>query len=103
MDKKKLWARRLWGKSKKRAKEAGIEFTIKPEDINVPDLCPIFQTPIAFVKGINDSLPSLDRLNNDLGYIPGNVRVISWRANYIKKNITLEQCERMYLYMRGDL
>lgn len=35
--------------------------------------------------------PSLDRINNDLGYVPGNVMVISRRANIIKKDATLDE------------
>jgi hypothetical protein len=102
-DKSKLWARRLWGKSKKRAREAGIEFTITPGDIHVPEVCPIFHVPLEFGKGISDSLPSLDRIDSAIGYLPGNVRVISWRANYLKKNATLEQLERMVAYMKGEI
>lgn len=98
-----LWARRLWGKSKKRAKKDGIEFTISPGDIVVPLVCPIFGCTLEFQKGIADSNPSLDRVNNDLGYVPGNVRVISWRANYLKKDMSLEQMERMLKYMKGEI
>jgi hypothetical protein len=100
---KTLWARRLWGKSKKRAKEDGIDFTVSPADIVVPDICPVMGCRLGFEKGISDHQPSLDRINNSLGYIPGNVRVISWRANYLKKNLTLEQMERMLQYMRGEI
>src|SRR5262245_50278594 len=101
--KQKLWARRLWGKSKKRAKADGILFTITPDDIIVPELCPVMQCPLQFEKGISNHQPSLDRVDNSFGYIPGNVRVISWRANYLKKDMTLEQMERMLQYMRGEL
>ena len=106
VDKKKiLWARRLWGKSKKRARESGIEFTLTPQDIFAvfPDKCPILLIELAFVKGINDCLPSLDRVDNTRGYVPGNVRVISWKCNYVKKDLTLEQIERLYLYSKGQL
>jgi hypothetical protein len=35
--------------------------------------------------------PSLDRIDNTKGYVPGNVWVISWRANDLKRNATLEE------------
>lgn len=102
---KALWARRMWGKSRKRAREAGIEFNITPQDIErvFPDACPIFQVPLSYGKGISDGLPSLDRIDSSLGYLPGNIRVISWRANYIKGNMSPEQIERMYRYIKGEL
>jgi hypothetical protein len=99
----KLWARRLYGKSKKRAKEDGIPFTITPSDILVPTHCPVMGVELRFEKGIGDVNPSLDRVDNNRGYEPGNVRVISWRANYLKKNLTLEQAERLLQYMRGEI
>lgn len=103
IDKTKLWARRLWGKSKKRAREAGIEFSLKPEDIFVPDKCPVLGVELKYDKGINDCKPSLDRIDSSKGYVPGNVRVISWKVNYLKGELTLEQIERLYLYTKGKL
>lgn len=102
-DKTKLWARRLWGKSRKRAREAGIEFTLQVADIVVPDKCPILGVELMYDKGINDRKPSLDRIDSSKGYVPGNVRVISWRANYIKGELSPEQIERLYLYTKGEI
>jgi len=103
--KSKLWCRRLWGKSRKRAREAGIEFTITPEDLMRiwTGVCPVLQTELAFQKGIADCLPSLDRLDNSLGYIPGNVKIISWKVNKLKNDLSLEQLERLYRYSKGEI
>lgn len=100
---KKLWSRRLWGKSKKRAKEDGIEFAITPDDIRIPDVCPVMGCVLRFEKGIGDFNPSLDRVDNSRGYVQGNVRAISWRANYLKKNLTLEQAENLVAYMKKEI
>jgi hypothetical protein len=35
--------------------------------------------------------PSLDRIDSSLGYVKGNVWVISWRANHIKTDATLDE------------
>ena len=43
--------------------------------------------------GAKADSPSLDRINPNLGYIKGNVWVISYRANMIKNNATLEELE----------
>jgi hypothetical protein len=60
------------------------------EDIpDIPTHCPVF-TWIALEyrvgEGRRDNSPSLDRIDNTKGYVKGNVRVISWRANNLKGN-----------------
>jgi hypothetical protein len=37
------------------------------------------------------SSPSLDRIDSSKGYVKGNVRVISHRANLLKNNATVEE------------
>lgn len=105
MNKTKLWARRLWGKSRKRAREADIEFDLTPEDIEAvfPERCPILHIELKYDKGINDCKPSLDRIRSDLGYVVGNIGVISWKANYLKGELTAEQLTRLAQYARGEL
>ena len=42
-------------------------------------------------KGAVPSSPSLDRIIPELGYVPGNVQVISHQANTMKSNATLKE------------
>lgn len=91
---------RLLGEARKRAKEKGLPITITVADIVVPEFCPVLGIPISF-GGDRDSWPSLDRLNNSVGYIPGNVFVISYRANKIKNDATLAEIEAIARYMRS--
>ncbi len=94
----------IWGNAFKRAKTKGIAFTISPHHIEVPEVCPILQVPMQRHRGkARDNSYSLDRVDSSKGYVPGNVRVISWRANYMKNEMTLEQIERMALYVKGEL
>lgn len=86
-----------------RARKKGIEFTITKEDIVIPEYCPILGIKLEAglgrkrdsdspsLVGAKDSSPSLDRIDNSKGYIPGNVLVISWRANYLKNTATLDE------------
>jgi hypothetical protein len=37
------------------------------------------------------------------GYIKGNVRVISWRANELKGDATLEEMKAVVRYMKRNL
>lgn len=94
-------ARYLWALSRRRAKEKGLEHTISPSDIEIPDLCPILQMPLnRYRGGFDRSSYSLDRVDSSRGYVPGNVRVISWRANAVKSSLTIEEVERLLEYMK---
>lgn len=44
--------------------------------------------------------PSLDRLIPERGYVPGNVAVISWRANTIKSNADYRQIGAVYRWLK---
>lgn len=69
----------------------GIEFDIEINDIDIPKVCPIFKTP--FVRGTPYSA-SLDKINPLLGYVKGNIQVISRKANTMKSNATKEELEQ---------
>jgi len=76
---------KLHANSKKRAKEMGIENTLKIEDIVIPDVCPLLGIPlVAGTKIHHDQSPSIDRINSQCGYTKENIWVISMRANKIK-------------------
>jgi hypothetical protein len=74
------------------AKRRGLEFAITLADIVIPAVCPVLKIPILFDGGRNN-MPSLDRIDSNLGYVKGNVVVISWRANWLKSNATNEELE----------
>ena len=84
----------LWKAAKKRAKDKQLDFTIKVSDIIIPQFCPLLQIPIVHTVGKgnrNDGSPSLDRLDNSLGYTPANIIVISWRANFLKSDASYQE------------
>jgi len=84
--------RALWHAAKFRAKQRGLEFDILPTEIVVPEFCPVFQIKLGKITGrLRNDTPSLDRVDNSLGYVHGNVRVISWRANQAKSNLSDEE------------
>lgn len=75
-----------------RAKKKGLEFTITKEDFDIPLTCPYLKIPIFRGDGIfGDNSPSLDRVDVTKGYVPGNVEVISYKANRMKNDGTLEE------------
>lgn len=78
--------------ARERAYKAGIEFDLEESDIDIPKLCPIFGTPLQMAAGrVDDASPTLDRIDNSRGYVRGNVWVISWRANRLKSDATLDE------------
>jgi hypothetical protein len=87
--------------AKSRAKRLGIEFRLSPGDIEIPAACPILGIPLACGNGVTTpGSPSLDRINPLLGYVPGNVAVISHRANRIKNDATLAELLLVAEYVR---
>ena len=78
--------------SKQRAKVAGIEHNITIEDIVIPDYCPVLGIKLETGdrKEKNNS-PSIDRIDNNKGYVKSNIMVISNRANMLKKDASIEE------------
>lgn len=93
----------LWKVAKVRAKKFNIEFSISPNDVIIPDTCPIIGCILVKGDGHRQDAPSLDRINNDLGYIPGNVRVISRFANLKKSSLTEDLLCKLLQYIRGEI
>jgi len=90
--------------ARKRARDKGYMFDLTEEDIRIPSKCPMLGIDL-FVSsgrgGPTGNSPSLDRIDNERGYVKGNVHVISHRANTIKTNATLEELEKIVNYLRG--
>jgi len=73
------------------AKTRGIEFNLKESDLPpIPEFCPIFGIKLTYEvgKGRSPSSLSLDRINSSKGYVPGNIRFVSDRANRLKGDAT---------------
>jgi hypothetical protein len=85
---------RIWCNVKKRAKNKGIIFGLKIEDVpKIPKYCPVLGIKIKknSMSSPLDSSPSLDRINVEKGYVVGNVRIISNRANRIKSDASINE------------
>lgn len=83
------------------ARREGVPFDITIEDIHIPDICPVLGIPIISNASIqSDNSPSLDRFIPDLGYVRGNIHVISTRANRIKNNATTDEIEKLLKWMK---
>ena len=82
-------ARRLLSGAKARAASRGLECSISVADIQAGDTCPCCGATLARSrKRLGKGSPSLDRIDNAKGYVPGNVWVICARCNMIKGDAT---------------
>ena len=83
-----------------------LEFSLDESDVSpLPTVCPVLGIVLNYVVTSGrpeDNSPSIDRLNNNLGYVHGNVRVISNRANRFKSNATVEELLKVVAYMKGE-
>ncbi len=96
-------ARSILNNARARARKMGLEFNLSIEDTQVPAVCPVLGIPLVIgnKKGWSPTCPTLDRIDNSKGYVKGNVCVISWRANSLKGDATLDEVERIADYIRG--
>jgi len=90
-------ARSLYQAAKTRAKRDRLPFSITIHDIVIPDTCPLLGIPLIRNRGNGPgpNSPSLDKINPALGYVKGNIQIISFMANSMKQNATLEQMEML--------
>ena len=100
---------RLRGGARGRAIEKGIEFDL-PTYKDLPECpveCPVLKIPLIVGSDKNsngggtDNSPTLDRIDNNKGYIKTNVHIISRKANQMKSNANFKEIEMLYNYMKG--
>jgi hypothetical protein len=97
--------KKIFLRKKHKAKERGIEFSLKLEDVVFPTHCPALGVELSYVQrggnpGSRPNTASFDRIDPSKGYIPGNVIIVSELANRIKTNATVEQIERVAAFYR---
>jgi hypothetical protein len=83
------------------AKKNSLPFNLDLSDIVVPEFCPVFDS-VRLNKTrtkTGDDSPSLDRLVPKLGYVKGNINVISYRANRIKNDASLQDLSKVMTWL----
>jgi len=88
----------LFERARGRARRRNDRFTIRRQDVFVPNRCPVLGLPLQTQGQRSDRSPSLDKIEPALGYVPGNVRVISDRANRLKGARDLEVIQHKSIY-----
>lgn len=90
------WATAL----KARAKTLGVPCDIDASWLraNMPTHCPVLGIELKrrLTRGDNaHTAPTVDRLDPALGYVRGNIHIISRRANNIKSDATVDEIKRV--------
>jgi len=91
-----------------RARKNGLEFNLTQDDLAVPLICPVLGIPIffgrsGFGKHLNDSA-SMDRIIPERGYVKDNIKIISMRANILKRDCTdPEELRKVADYIEQNL
>lgn len=93
----------LYSLAKRRAKSRGTEFNIELSDLSLPTHCPYLGIPLDSFHPEQKYHPSIDRINSALGYVKGNVEIISHRANMLKNNASSEELLLIGLRLKGDI
>jgi hypothetical protein len=90
--------------AKKRAKAKGLPFDLVAGDLSVPATCPLLGIPIELaIRAAGPGSPTLDRIIPELGYVAGNVWIISHRANSIKRDASVEEIEMLAMNLRTKI
>ncbi len=95
--------------ARNRERKKGLEATMAWSDLEWPEVCPVLGVRLNYRgSGLrptfnNGNSASLDRWDNSRGYVPGNVYVISKRANFLKNNATPAELRAVAEYAKHGL
>lgn len=87
--------------ARQRCRLKGLAFDLTLKDlVPFPSRCPVLGLELRY-EGLGlrqPNSPSLDRLIPELGYVRGNVLIISWRANNIRGDASASELRRVLRY-----
>jgi DNA-binding CsgD family transcriptional regulator len=89
---------------KNRCNQTGIEFNLTLGDIYPPPShCPALGIELNLLTAapLSDSSLSVDRIDPNKGYTQDNITLVSFRANKIKTNATLDEIESVLNYYKS--
>ena len=99
------WAMCVFNVRRAKARKAALPFDITPEFLAsiAPDRCPILgfdlEYPVQGRIGISPASASVDRFEATLGYVPGNVFVVSHKANTMKSNASATEHAKLFAWL----
>ena len=87
---------RMLARARHRAKKNNLPFNIELSDIVIPETCPLLGIELkSNTDKTSPNNPSLDKIIPELGYVKGNIWVVSLRANKLKNDATLQELQTL--------
>lgn len=98
---------RILNSARQNARKKGREFSITVDDLVWNTVCPVLGIPLNYGKpsdGRNHSFdsPSIDRTDASKDYVKGNVVIMSWRANRIKTDASINELSKLISYLTKE-
>lgn len=90
--------KKIYNGLKSSAKKRNIDFSLTLSDLNnltYPITCPILGIVLKFNDVLSDDSYSIDRIDSSKGYHIDNIIVISWRANRLKSNASVDELNKI--------
>jgi len=89
-------------RKKQNARSTSWEWYIQMHDLDWPTHCPVLGVELDwFATKRAENSPSMDRMDNTKGYLPGNVAIVSYRANRIKNDGTWQEHEKIAAWLKN--
>lgn len=87
------------------SKKRNLPFNLSLEDIIIPKVCPVLGIELSLNNTSKnfDSSPSIDRYIPELGYVKGNIEIISMKANRMKNSASIEDVRKLLAWMESRL
>lgn len=90
--------------AKQRAKKLEIPFNLDFDDLEKIMYCPVLNIELDWnANGLQDNSPSIDRIVPEIGYVKGNVRIMSNLANRMKSNATESQLKEFAVWIQNNV
>src|SRR3990167_640178 len=96
---RELHSKMLVSSARVRARRFNVPFSITWRDVPVPERCPALGLALKLNRGkMGPDSATIDRIVPRLGYVPGNVVVVSLKANLIKTDATAADILRVGMF-----
>jgi hypothetical protein len=87
---------KMLARARHRAKKNNLPFNIELSDIIIPETCPLLGIKLeSNTDKTSPNNPSLDKIIPELGYVKGNIWVVSLRANKLKNDASLQELQTL--------
>lgn len=95
--------REKFRRKKANAIRCGVEFSVSFGELDWPKYCPVLGLEIDyFSEKRGECSPSFDKVDPEKGYVSGNVKIISWRANRIKNDGSADEHLKIAAYIAAS-